>query len=646
MAKLEDLIETISNPQLRDEVAREVAKLKAEKKFGLVFEEHIPERVQLPGLPVKVGTRVVKRSGKHDEVFNVVAAVNGSKFRLARESDRQEEVAPAKELVAIKKFGEPIYPALTPVDCVTHAPDKPYHTIINADNYHALQLLQYCYEGQVDCIYIDPPYNTGARDWKYNNDYVDKADSWRHSKWLSMMKKRLLLAKRLLKSNGVLIITIDDNELQNLTPLIADLNAKSLGRIAICIKPEGRRQSKYIMEAHEYALVVTWGVAEMRGLNVDFGLDFPEQDSISKFRWEGLMRRDAPREERGSDYWYPFYVIDDGTVTVEPSEGAKEVWPINTKGVERVWLWDRDRAADNLSEIKAEVRKDKITVYYKRRQQKRAKPTSFWYGSKYNANAYGTRLLDAIVPNNDFDFPKSVYSVLDCIDVFLPGNGLILDFFAGSGTALHATCLLNVEDGGNRRCILVTNNEINEKLAKQLNEEGYFPGHPEFEEHGICESVTWPRCKYVVNGKRDDGTELPGAYLNGREMKVGFAENIEYFKLDLLDPHEVAYGDKFEAILPILWLMAGAQGRRETARGYGKWFIPKNSPYAVLIKEEAFGDFKRELKHRPDITHVFLVTDSEEAYHEMLADLPGLPKTKMLYKSYLDNFRINTEKNL
>jgi adenine-specific DNA-methyltransferase len=190
---------------------------------------------------------------------------------------------------------------------------------------------------------------------------------------------------------------------------------------------------------------------------------------------------------------------------------------------------------------------------------------------------------------------------------------------------------------------LVTNNEVAESLEKDLNSKGLFAGHPDFERHGICESVTWPRCKYATQGHRDDGTPLPGQYLDGREMKDGFKENLEYFRLDFLDPHEVAYGDRFEAILPILWLMAGAKGERERARGRGKWFIPKQSPYAVLLKEESFADFKRELADRQDITHVFLVTDSEEAFREMSADLPGGPRTKMLYKSYLDNFRINLE---
>src|SRR5438552_9697094 len=200
MAKIEDLVKNIPDATLRDEIAREVAKLKSEKKFGLVFEEHLPEQVILPGLPIKPGVRVVKR-GAENEVFTVVTREEGkraaNRWRIAREANGQEEFAPERELVVIKRFGEPIYPTLVPVDRVTRAPGKPYHTIINAENFHALQLLLYCHEGKVDVIYIDPPYNTGARDWKYNNDYVDTGDQWRHSKWLSFLQKRLRLAKRL-----------------------------------------------------------------------------------------------------------------------------------------------------------------------------------------------------------------------------------------------------------------------------------------------------------------------------------------------------------------------------------------------------------------------------------------------------------------
>jgi adenine-specific DNA-methyltransferase len=119
-------------------------------------------------------------------------------------------------------------------------PAKPWHILINADNFHALQLLLYAYENQMDVIYIDPPYNTGARDWKYNNDYVDNGDSFRHSKWLSMMKKRLLLAKRLLKTDGVLVATIDENEVHHLTILMESIFPDArLQMVTICVNPSG-----------------------------------------------------------------------------------------------------------------------------------------------------------------------------------------------------------------------------------------------------------------------------------------------------------------------------------------------------------------------------------------------------------------------
>jgi adenine-specific DNA-methyltransferase len=123
----------------------------------------------------------------------------------------------------VKRLGDPIYPTLHPLGSVEKAPGKPYHAVIDGENYHALQLLLYLYEGRVDCIYIDPPYNTGARDWKYNNRFVDANDTWGHSKWLAMMDKRLRLAKRLLKPDGVLICTVDEHEVHHLAMLLEDV---------------------------------------------------------------------------------------------------------------------------------------------------------------------------------------------------------------------------------------------------------------------------------------------------------------------------------------------------------------------------------------------------------------------------------------
>jgi adenine-specific DNA-methyltransferase len=709
MAKVEDLIKNIPDAKLRDEIAREVAQLKAEKKFGLVFEEHIPELAQLPSLPPRVGDRVCKRGGKTSETFRVVAHVNSRKLRIAREPDGEEEDVPAKQVVVVKRFGEPIYPALVPVDRVTRAPGKPYHTIINADNYHALQLLLYTCEKQVDMIYIDPPYNTGARDWKYNNDYVDDADPWHHSKWLSLMEKRLRLAKKLLKPDGVLVVTIDEHEIHHLGCLLEQTfpNARSQ-MVTIVNNAAGVTQGGFY-RVEEYAFFCFLGDAKPVPGNDDLLSDESKEDAtpvwFSLIRYGGInalpskrpglvypiaidpkrnrivaagktlkQRLEEKKVSGDLDHWKP-----------KPNErlnGLQVIWPYRANGSLSTWQLSpekllslakegfvRVRAQKNgpggnpwsISYIKggnqAKVRSGAIRVLSREPEDgalilaeasRNVIPKTVWKRLRHDAGKWGSRTIREVLGNVSFDYAKSPYAVLDTLAVVVGNrpNALILDFFTGSGTTFHATALLNATDGGNRRCILVTNNEVSEKLAKELNEQGYFPGDDKFEEHGICESVTFPRCKYVVNGKRDDGTELPGAYLNGREMKEGFEENLEYFKLDFLDPHHIAYGDKFEAIVPILWLMAGAHGERETARGYSKWFIPKHSPYAVLIEEDAFTEFKRELKRRPDITHVFLVTDSEDAYHEMIADLPGTPQTKMLYKSYLDNFKINMEKNL
>lgn len=555
----------------------------------------------------------------------------------------------------IKKFGEPIYPALTSIDRVTRGQDKPYHTIINADNFHALQLLRYCYKGQVDAIYIDPPYNTGARDWKYNNNYVDENDQYRHSKWLSMMKKRLLQAKELLKPNGVLIVTIDDYEAASLGVLLDDLfSNKQRATVAIKYNPAGTARNGF-SRCHEYAYYILNRTQEIEKKPAPSDI----RDQNLRRHGSGARRQDSPT------MFYPIYVdkknlrvIGTGSQpqdnfhpiaqTIE-REDYFEIWPLDNKNREKRWYYGRERVQSRgQHELSCKWVKGRLHVYFHTDNREEQKYQSLWVGSEYDAGAHGGTMVRNIV-GKEFPFPKSLYAVRECLNAIIRTrkDALVLDFFAASGTTFHAVCLMNAEDGGKRRSILVTNNEVSERKVKHLNQNGHFPGDSAFEREGICESVTWPRCKFAVNGRRDDGTELSGTYLNGRAMKDGFAENVEYFKLDFLDPHEVAYGEKFEAILPILWLMAGAEGERDkAARGYGKWFIPEHSPYAVLIKEDHFAEFKRKIKQRRDITHVFLVTDSEEAFREMIAELPNALKTKMLYKSYLDNFRINTGKNL
>jgi adenine-specific DNA-methyltransferase len=672
--RLDYLLSRVKEADLRAGLERETAKLRMNRKFGLVFEEHMPEHVRLYQLPISIGAKVVRREGKGDDVFNVISIEKGQ-AHLSHEIDGHWEDAKTDELVVIKKFGEPIYPALVPVDRVTRAEDKPYHTIINGDNFHALQLLLYCYEGKIDVIYIDPPYNTGARDWKYNNNYVDNNDQYRHSKWLSMIKKRLLLAKRLLRTDGVLIVTIDDHETHHLQMLLEDIfPERELTNVVIEHNPKGS-PSRNFTYSHEYAHFM---IPKNRAV---IGLDPKTEEDTRNLRRAGRASR---REERQTMF-YPIYVKN-GIISrigvcppasfhpkkrnVHLKDGEVEIWPIDDEGRERRWNFGLDSITEEIKRI--EVReKDgdfQLCVLANPRRYK-----TVWTGGELDAGKYGTTLVKDIV-GQEFPFPKSLLATMHCIGTVVRDrkNAIILDFFAGSGTTLHATCLLNAEELaeqkkkieeaespkekqklqqamsglGKRQCILVTNNEVAEKTTKELIEQNIYQSDPRFEEHGICESVTWPRCKYAVQGKRDDGTELVGEYLSGRPLKEGFEENIEYFRLEYLNSDDVAYREKLQDILPMLWFIAGSEGEMGSAKNNGKWFIPKYSPFAVLIDETIFTAFKEEIGKRQDMTHVFIVTDSEEAYREMCQRLPQKLKTKMLYKSYLENFRINTAQNL
>lgn len=196
MAELNELIQKIDNPELRTQIQEAVNRLTKQKKFGLVFEDHLPECTPLYDIPVRKGKKVSVRNGKANEIYTVLKIEGGKALCLPKSGTEAVEFAVA-DLVTTAELGEPIYPCLQPLGEVCNAPDSElWHALIEADNYHALQLLEYLYAGKVDCIYIDPPYNTGAKDWKYNNDYVDGTDEYRHSKWLSMMQKRLEIAKR------------------------------------------------------------------------------------------------------------------------------------------------------------------------------------------------------------------------------------------------------------------------------------------------------------------------------------------------------------------------------------------------------------------------------------------------------------------
>lgn len=651
MAILQDLISQIDDPCLKERISQEVDKLLKQKKFGLVFEGHLPECTPLYNIAVKKGSTVAKKTDSISKLY-LVAAINHGIASCVNKATQELEDIPLDELISVASFGEPIYPYLKRMGSIQNAPDSDlWHTLIEADNYHALQLLEYLYAGKVDCIYIDPPYNTGAKDWKYNNDYVDSSDIYRHSKWLSMMEKRLQIAKKLLKPTGVMITTIDDNEYAKLYLLIEEIFSEYANTtISIQMNPGGT-QGKAFSVTNEYAIITYSKESEICRKMHTGG------DTYNLRRWGSTSNR-----YEGATCFYPIILGKDNEILgfgdVLPNElhpsaqveyledGRKLVWPFDVKETEKKWRYARDTVELVRHRMFVEEHGKRIEILLKRETEP---PKTIWMDAEYNAEAHGTKLIKSIIGKGRFSYPKSLYATKDCLSLAVANkpNALIVDFFAGSGTTLHAVNLLNAEDGGHRRCILVTNNEVSDAEAKNLTEQGYKPGDEEWEKLGIARYVTWPRTVCSIEGYDVNGEPLKGNYLGSdRPMADGFQANAVYFKLGFLDKTMVALGRQFKELLPILWLKTNAHGICPTFEPEelpDMLILPENR-FAVLLEEGVFEIFRDKVNSLPEIETAFIVTDYEAAYRTMIRNL-NAPVTYQLYRDYLDNFRMNHRRN-
>ena len=696
MAILDELVTQIENPDLRARIAAEVEKLAKQKKFGLVFEEHLPECTPLWDIPVKKGGKVALKTGQVSDFYTVLQIEDGIATCLNKDKSATAAFK-VDELVSVAEFGEPIYPYLKPIDKVCNAPDSDlWHTLIEADNYHALQLLEYLYAGKVDCIYIDPPYNTGARDWKYNNDYVDNSDQYRHSKWLSFMQKRLKLAQKLLNpKDSVLIVTIDEKEYLHLGCLLEELFPQAhMQMISILINRAAVARDNEFGRSNEYVFIVFLGTASPAKMALESEWNRIENTTKEGVHWVNLCRTgtNSRRQDRPGMF-YPIFVSEDGKRiaglgdvlplgqdrnTVIPPEGCIAVWPIHSDGSEGRWMQGKDSLEKLIS--KGYVRLGKFTKtgmavsYLNRAQIEKIEsgdyvvegydesgaiilndsnysatyiPDTIWTIKSHDAARHGTNLISNILAGKRFSFPKSLYAVHDTLRFFVKEkpNALIVDFFAGSGTTLHAVNLLNAEDGGHRRCIMVTNNEVSADEAKELSLQGYKPGDKEWEKLGIARYVTWPRTVCSIEGHDVNGKPLKGDYITSGEepmhMADGFKANAAYFKLGFLDKNAVALGRQFKEMLPTLWMKAGAHGACPTIgeEPLDMLILPENK-FAVLVDEKAYMAFAEKLDEHPEIETVFIVTDSESGYRDMIAGL-DVKASYQLYRDYLDNFRIN-----
>lgn len=386
MSRLTDLIARAKakDAALGEELDREFRALASRRAFGLNFERHRPESVELPGRPVREGdkVRVLPPRGttaKGDQrlwrVLRMTGRGNARKARLAIIDDTSTEEAevPIADLVVVAEFRDYIYPGLVSTGKVERSGEKPFHTVINGENFHALEALTYTHRGKIDVIYIDPPYNSGATDWKYNNAYVEKDDLYRHSKWLAMIERRLLVAKTLLKpERSALMVTIDAREYLRLGLLLEQVFPDSrIQMISTIINPKGVSVIGGFRRADEYIFFVMFGDAAPARLPLSaewspssiVSESYLEIDSEAKQvsedekpqgkepGWTSMMRRgsEAGRSDRPSMF-YPIYAdpqtrrivaigepIPDGQNSAPEKVGLTAILPFRRNGSQGRW---------------------------------------------------------------------------------------------------------------------------------------------------------------------------------------------------------------------------------------------------------------------------------------------------------------------
>lgn len=502
---------------------------------------------------------------------------------------------------------------------IAEDPEGPTNFLIEGDNYHALFALNFTHRRKIDVIYIDPPYNTGARDWKYNNDYVDINDRWRHSKWLSMMNKRLLLSRGLLKETGVFVCSIDHYELFGVGMLLDEVfgERNRIGIVAVVHKPEGRNQAKFLGNSHEYMIFYAKDKDRCRFRKVLLSEEsenrFDLVDDLGSYRLKNFIRlSDGKYSLRANKphFWYPIYVSPDlKELSLEKKEGYAEVFPIPESGQERTWKTTKETFSQRASDgdVVAERVNGRIVISEKLRESEVVK--THWIDKRYHAYHYGTKLVEKILGANKFEFPKSLHLIVDMLKITAERDAVVLDYFAGSGTTGHALLELNKQDDGRRKFILCTNNE-----------------------NDICNEVTYPRLSGVIRG-------YPGA--------LGTPANLKSFSTTFV-PNVITDNDKrvlVERSTELLCIAEDTFDLVATSKVKGEYAIFRNSKRstAIVFDEDSIADCIKELNtlSLKGMTTIYVFSYDDEYNPEEFTALKTRFKVKPIPEVILNVYRRN-----
>jgi adenine-specific DNA-methyltransferase len=497
VSRLTDLIAQAKakNPQLGTDLDQEFKQLSSRLPFGLNFERHRPEAVELPQRPIRKGDKVrvlpprgsTKKGDPRLWQIKAIRKAGAGKVADLKLLDAQAPEAHTvalDDLVVVAEFRDTIYPGLVSTGKVQRGGDKPHHTVINGENYHVLKALTYTHRGKVDAIYIDPPYNTGAKDWKYNNDFVEKDDLYRHSKWLAMMERRLLVAKELLNpADSILIVTIDEKEFLRLGLLLEQLFPEArMQMISSSINPKGSARGKEFYRVDEYIFFLTFGravvqdflipglcISKLEAGTIEDTSRGEESVELPDVRWASLLRSGsgAQREESHLKF-FPIYVelnkrtiigcgeplsLGEHPEPEDPTSSVRACWPTRSDGSEGRWQLKVDSFRSLLKggHVKiGSIGRDKITFYYLMDGQRKklesgalvvtgkddyggivvgyadadsisGRPKTQWMATSHSATDHGTSMLRKLIPGRSFPFPKSLYAVEDALRFFV-GN--------------------------------------------------------------------------------------------------------------------------------------------------------------------------------------------------------------------------------
>jgi len=699
---LTDLLSQVKakDAQLGADLEREFRALSSRLSYGLNFERHRPEAVELPLRPIRKGdkVRVLPPRGstkKGDQRLWVVKRIQSdghgkvAELELTDETKPENHTVSVDDLIVIAEFKDTIYPGLVSTGKVSRGGDKPWHIVINGENFHVIKAMTFTHRGKVDAIYIDPPYNTGAKDWKYNNDYVEGDDLYRHSKWLAMMERRLIIAKELLNpADSVLIVTIDEKEYLRLGLLLEQMfEDAQISMISSIINPKGTGRSGDFARTNEYLFFVRFGSSKVGSRPDETGIG-------NEVAWETMRRRNlaSRRGRRGRGACGPnqFFAIFVNTSTgaivgrgeplppetsrdsVNPPVGCAAVFPVRPDGTEMNWEY-KDSAFDTWWRqgfIRANGSKDEPQLYVIQHLPNKARKeiekgtviiegrrsdgavvakyveassktvSTQWDFTSHSAEHGGTGILKALIPSRLFPYPKSLFAVEDALQLFIAAkpHATILDFFSGSGTTAHAVMRLNKRDRGNRQCISVTNNEVAADEQKRLLEHNLRPGDSDWEKQGICEHIAKPRIAAAITGQTPDGSQITGEYKFNDVFPIsdGFEENAEFFTLTYETPIAVSHNRAFERIAPLLWLRAGGLGHRIDKLPDAGWAVV--DAYGLLTELDKATPFMKALHKVDGVRVAYIVTDDERRFQALAQRLPQGVEAIRLYESYLTNF--------